>query len=109
LWDLTQNPWVVLQTVSREKLQRILDDPVFRKDVDDQLQAKRQSASEPAWFQKISESALALVIPAWVMLSEACLFIPAVNVPGIKLKQRAIWGSAYRRGPSTSKATSAGD
>ena len=31
LWELTHNPWVVLQTVSREKLQRALADPAFRK------------------------------------------------------------------------------
>src|SRR5271157_3949240 len=24
LWDLTQNPWVVLQTVSRDQLERVL-------------------------------------------------------------------------------------
>lgn len=74
LWDMTQNPWVVLQTVSRDKLQRLLEDPVFRKDVDDQLLAKRQSASEPAWFQKTyPESALKCVayFSMEFMLSEA--------------------------------------
>ena len=35
LWELTQNPWVVLQTVSREKLQHVLADSAFRKNVDD--------------------------------------------------------------------------
>ena len=34
LWELTQNPWVVLQTVSRDKLQHVLADPAFRKKVD---------------------------------------------------------------------------
>ena len=34
LWDLTHNPWVVLQTVSRENLQRVLTDPTFRRIVD---------------------------------------------------------------------------
>ena len=29
LWELTQNPWVVLQTVSQEKLQQRLADPGF--------------------------------------------------------------------------------
>ena len=29
--ELTHNPWVVLQTVSREKLQRVLTEPAFRK------------------------------------------------------------------------------
>ena len=52
LWELTQNPWVVLQTVSRDKLERVLADPAFRKNVDDLLQAKRQAAETPAWFQQ---------------------------------------------------------
>ena len=29
LWELTQNPWVVLQTVSRDKIQHMLADPGF--------------------------------------------------------------------------------
>ena len=35
LWELTHNPWVVLQTVSRDQLERMLADPAFRKKVDD--------------------------------------------------------------------------
>jgi starch phosphorylase len=52
LWDLTQNPWVVLQTVSRDQLKRVLADPAFRKNVDDRLRSKRQAAERPAWFQQ---------------------------------------------------------
>ncbi len=52
LWELTQNPWVVLQTVSREKLQRVLSDPAFRKNLDDLVQARRDAAEAPAWFQQ---------------------------------------------------------
>ena len=52
LWGLTHNPWVVLQTVSRDRLKRALVDPVFRKTLDDRLQAKQQAAAAPAWFQK---------------------------------------------------------
>jgi len=51
LWELTQNPWVVLQTVSKDHLQRVLADPAFRKTVDGLLLAKRQAAEAPAWFQ----------------------------------------------------------
>jgi starch phosphorylase len=51
LWELTQNPWVVLQTVSRDQLERALADPAFRKNVDDLLRSKRQAAETPAWFQ----------------------------------------------------------
>ncbi len=52
LWELTQNPWVVLQTVSRDQLERALADPAFRKNVDDLLRGKRQAAEAPAWFQQ---------------------------------------------------------
>ena len=31
LWELTHNPWVVLQTVSRDQIEHVLADPVFRK------------------------------------------------------------------------------
>ena len=52
LWELTHNPWVVLQTVSRQKLKRDLADPGFRKDVDDLVQARRDAEEAPAWFQQ---------------------------------------------------------
>ena len=52
LWDLTYNPWAVLQTVSRDQLQRVSANPAFRKSVDDLLQAGRQAAKSPAWFQQ---------------------------------------------------------
>src|SRR5579864_6942105 len=52
LWDITHNPWVVLQTVSREKLQRELADPAFRKNVEDLAQSRRNAAQAPAWFQQ---------------------------------------------------------
>ena len=52
LWELTHNPWVVLQTVSREKLQQVLADPAFRENVDDLVQVRRDAAGAPAWFQQ---------------------------------------------------------
>ena len=52
LWEFTQNPWVVLQTVSKDKLKSVLSNPAFRKNIDDLLQSKRQAAEAPAWFQK---------------------------------------------------------
>ncbi|MBK5282306.1 MAG: alpha-glucan family phosphorylase [Nitrospiraceae bacterium] len=51
LWELTHNPWVVLQTVSRDQIERVLDDPAFRKHVDDLVQTRRDAAAAPAWFQ----------------------------------------------------------
>lgn len=52
LWKLTHNPWVVLQTVSRDRLQKALGDPVFRRKVDDLVEAKRHETEVPAWFQQ---------------------------------------------------------
>jgi len=52
LWEITHNPWVVLQTVSRDQIERVLADPVFRKNVDGLVQTMRQTAKTPAWFQQ---------------------------------------------------------
>ena len=41
LWEITHNPWVVLQTVSRDQIQRVLADPVFRKNIDGLVQTRR--------------------------------------------------------------------
>lgn len=52
LWDLTHNPWVVLQTVSRDHLERTVDDPGFRSKVDAVVQARRQEEESTTWFQQ---------------------------------------------------------
>jgi starch phosphorylase len=51
LWELTHNPWVVLQTVSRNQIERVSADPIFHKRVDELVEAKRQAAEASAWFQ----------------------------------------------------------
>ncbi len=52
LWELTYNPWVILQTASRDCLERALSDPDFRKRLNDLLQTRRQEMESPGWFQK---------------------------------------------------------
>ena len=52
LWDLTHNAWVVLQTVSRERLESASADPSFRKKVDHLVRARRNAAKSAGWFQK---------------------------------------------------------
>ncbi|MDR4503534.1 MAG: alpha-glucan family phosphorylase [Candidatus Scalindua sp.] len=52
LWEITHNPWVVLQTVSREQIKRVLVEPAFHKNVEDLVRASRDAAEEPAWFQQ---------------------------------------------------------
>jgi starch phosphorylase len=52
LWKITHNPWVVLQTVSHDRIKALLADPDFRKNVDDLLEARRKEIETPAWFQE---------------------------------------------------------
>jgi len=52
LWEITHNPWVVLQTVARDRIERMLADPVFRKNVDGLVHARRQAVEAPTWFQQ---------------------------------------------------------
>jgi glycogen phosphorylase len=52
LWELTHNPWVVLQTVSRERLQSVTSDPTFQKLLTDLHRRKRTVQESEGWFQK---------------------------------------------------------
>jgi glycogen phosphorylase len=50
LWALTHNPWLVLQTVSRTKLDAALADPQFHQTLDDVLADREQRNRTPRWF-----------------------------------------------------------
>jgi starch phosphorylase len=52
LWDLTHNPWVVLQTVSRERLESVTSDPNFQKLLISLHREKTVAVQQDAWFQK---------------------------------------------------------
>jgi len=91
LWELTHNPWVVLQTASRDQIEQVLADPAFRKNVDDLLEAKRQETETPAWFQqKHTKASLTSVayFSMEFMLSEALPIYSGGlgNVAGDQLK-----------------------
>jgi starch phosphorylase len=51
LWDLTHNPWFILQTTSREKLSSISTDPEFQTLVDEVLRKRRDTQNSQGWFQ----------------------------------------------------------
>jgi starch phosphorylase len=91
LWEITHNPWVVLQTVSRDQIERVLADPVFRKNVDGLVQTRRQAVEAPAWFQQ-NHSQGSLTCAAYFsmefMLSEALPIYSGGlgNVAGDQLK-----------------------
>jgi starch phosphorylase len=91
LWEITHNPWVVLQTASRDRIERVLDDPVFRRNVDGLVEAGRRAAEAPAWFQR-NHSEASLTCAAYFsmefMLSEALPIYSGGlgNVAGDQLK-----------------------
>jgi len=91
LWAVTQNPWVVLQTASRDRIGRVLSDPAFRKKLDGLVEANREAANAPAWFQQnYPQSALtcAAYFSMEFMLSEALPIYSGGlgNVAGDQLK-----------------------
>jgi starch phosphorylase len=91
LWELTHNPWVVLQTVSRDKLRRALAEPAFRKSIDALVHTRRDRLRTGAWFQNsYPQSALSCVayFSMEFMLSEALPIYSGGlgNVAGDQLK-----------------------
>ncbi len=52
LWESTRNPWIVLQTVSQEKLQGMLGDPEFSKLIKELEEATRSEIAEKTWYQE---------------------------------------------------------
>jgi starch phosphorylase len=74
LWESTQNPWVILRTVSRDKVKAKLAEPDFRGRLETLLRENKASYAADAWFQrKHPGSPLGLVayFSMEFMLSEA--------------------------------------
>ena len=91
LWEFTQNPWVVLQTVSRDRIRDLLGDPIFRKKIDNLTRLSTQAYEAPAWFQqKHPKTALGCIayFSMEFMLSEALPIYSGGlgNVAGDQLK-----------------------
>jgi starch phosphorylase len=113
LWQTTQNPWVILQTVSADKVKTLLATPSFQGLLSELLQDKRDLFSAPAWFQKTHpRGALATVayFSMEFMLTEALPIYSGGlgNVAGDQMKAASdlgvpvvglglLWGQGYFR------------
>ena len=91
LWEQTHNPWVLLQTVSREKLRSATSDPKFQKLLADLHREKTLAEQSKAWFQAAHPSAGVSTIAYFsmeFMLSEALPIYSGGlgNVAGDQLK-----------------------
>jgi glycogen phosphorylase len=51
MWDLTHNPWVILQSVSRQRLETVAADPKFQARVSALLDARQANLAADRWFQ----------------------------------------------------------
>ena len=113
LWQTTQNPWVILRTVSRDKIKSLLSTPVFQERLSGLLQLAREQFSADAWFQKehrgVALSAVAYFSMEF-MLSEALPIYSGGlgNVAGDQMKAASdlgvpvvgvglLWGQGYFR------------
>lgn len=50
LWELTRNPWIILQTVSRRQLAEVTSDPEFQGLLEDLTEASRVHTEAARWF-----------------------------------------------------------
>ncbi|MGB6689900.1 MAG: alpha-glucan family phosphorylase [Terracidiphilus sp.] len=74
LWETTQNPWVILQTVSKDKIDAALATPEFRRLLQDLIGKSRASYQSDCWFQSEYPQAplsLAAYFSMEFMLTEA--------------------------------------
>ncbi len=91
LWDLTQNPGVILQTTSPERLKNCLANKDFKNKMNELLEIKRHKTEVPAWFQRSypqSPLTCAAYFSMEFMLSEALPIYSGGlgNVAGDQLK-----------------------
>ena len=113
LWQTTQNPWVILQTVSADKVKTLLATPDFQELLSALLQHKRKFFSADAWFQKTHPGAALSTIAYFsmeFMLTEALPIYSGGlgNVAGDQMKAASdlgvpvvgvglLWGQGYFR------------
>ncbi|MEO9003868.1 MAG: alpha-glucan family phosphorylase [Ginsengibacter sp.] len=97
LWELTHNPWLILQTVSRDQLEKTLSDKGFLEKVNTLLKKKELGYSTPAWFQQNHPGASLKCIAYFsmeYMLNEALpIYVGGLgNVAGDQLKSASDLG-----------------
>ncbi|MEO6837401.1 MAG: DUF3417 domain-containing protein, partial [Ginsengibacter sp.] len=97
LWEQTNNPLFVLQTVSRDRLKQQMDDPDFREKINELIKTRDQHASSNAWFQKAHPDSPLKAVAYFsmeYMLSEALpIYVGGLgNVAGDQLKSASDLG-----------------
>jgi len=113
LWQTTQNPWVILQTVSKDKINTLLATSEFQKLLSTLLRHKHKFFSADAWFQKthpeVSLSAIAYFSMEFMLTEALPIYSGGLgNVAGDQMKAASdlgvpvvgvglLWGQGYFR------------
>jgi starch phosphorylase len=113
LWKTTQNPWVILQTVSKDKIKTLLKTPKFQQRLAEMLRHKHERFTADAWFQKKHPGAALSTVAYFsmeFMLTEALPIYSGGlgNVAGDQMKAASdlgvpvvgvglLWGQGYFR------------
>lgn len=97
LWEFTHNPWIVLQTVSKDQLESKLADNSFKEKINELLKIKESAASETDWFKKTHGGSTLSGVAYFsmeYMLSEALpIYVGGLgNVAGDQLKSASDLG-----------------
>ena len=61
LWASSGNPWLILQTVSRRRLETLALDPEFLELLHEHLATRRRMLARPAWYADTTRAPLSLV------------------------------------------------
>ncbi|QMV19909.1 alpha-glucan family phosphorylase [Granulicella sp. 5B5] len=113
LWQTTQNPWMILQTVSEDKINALLATPDFQGLLSALLQHKHKSFSADAWFQKthpgVALSTIAYFSMEFLLTEALPIYSGGLgNVAGDQMKAASdlgvpvvgvglLWGQGYFR------------
>ena len=97
LWEHTHNPWLVLQSVSRESLKEQMEDSSFREKIKALMKTKEEMVTSGTWFtDSFHESSLKSIayFSMEYMLSEALpIYVGGLgNVAGDQLKSASDLG-----------------
>jgi starch phosphorylase len=97
LWESTRNPWVILQTVSRDRLRTVLADRKFKEQLEAVAQERRNAAAASSWFRENFPQAPLTTVAYFsmeFMLSEALPIYSGGlgNVSGDQLKSASDLG-----------------
>ncbi len=76
LWEATANPWLILETVSDQRLQTLATDTVFLEKLKKQLDAREAHFSEKSWYSEAIDGAIDGYVAYFSMEFGICESLP---------------------------------